>query len=128
MGYKKLNLEIKKYLQANNLPCGDWIGNDDFFFHPQIHTRGKTDFLPLEHYITKEKLEAYYQAKDVVFDKWLKKRKYKELILCTFSLLHSFRPEEFRIPLTEYFVATKNLNCMNLKMEIRNSKRMQTVS
>jgi hypothetical protein len=90
-----MNKEIEKYLKDNNLP---W--------------RGKGSDTKEE---TARRLNAYREGRDFIFNKWLKEKKYKELV----SVAHQgwFTEDDFLVPLAEYFVKEKELDWLKFLCE-----------
>ena len=87
MSQTKLNKEIENYLKQNNLPY-----------------KGKSTDSEAE---TDKRLCAYKKGKEVVFNKWIEERKYKELISCAHG--RWFPYEEFTKPLAKHFIKKKEL-------------------
>ena len=95
MSYTKLNQEIGRYLKANNLP---WVGKS-------TDTKEQTEL----------RLKVYVQARDIIFEKWLNEKKYKELISCAHG--GWFSEDDFFIPLAKHFVKERELNCLKFLYE-----------
>jgi hypothetical protein len=95
MSYTKMNIEIGKYLKENNLP---W--------------RGKSSDTKEE---TERRINAYNKGRNYIFNKWLKEKKYKELI----SVVHQgwFNEEAIFVPLAKYFIKEKELDWLKYLCE-----------
>jgi hypothetical protein len=95
MSYSKMNVEIEKYLKANNLPI---IGKS-------TDTKEQTEY----------RLRSYDEGRCFVFEKWIKEKKYRELISCAHG--GWFNAEIFLVPLAQNFVGEKDLHHLRLLCE-----------
>ena len=90
-----MNIEIEKWLKSNNLPYKGTSNDSDEE--------------------TQKRLDAYQQGRDIVFEKWVSEKKYKELI----SVAHQgwFSENEFLIPLAKYFVKENEISALKFLCE-----------
>lgn len=83
MSYTKLDKEIERYYKANNM---------SFTYNALTTTKEEQT----------EGLSEYKKVRDIIVQKWIAEKKYKELISCAHG--RWFPYNEFTKPLAEYFI------------------------